>query len=68
MVEHFPARPSRLNRNRQVVFDLLLPDELAKQLGPQTVFKRLLVRQRRPGNDSLFFLAFHVLKAVMSEE
>ena len=59
MVQHFAARLGRLDRNFQVVLDLLLPDELPQELGAQTVLKGLLAWQRRAGNNPVSFFAGH---------
>ena len=53
VIQGFAARTCGLDGNRQVLFDLGLPDKFCQPLGPQLQLKRRIVLDRSCRNDSL---------------
>jgi len=53
VIHGLAARPRRLNRHRQILFNLGLPDELAQPLRPQLQLKRRIVFHRGGRDQTL---------------
>jgi len=53
VIHGLAARPRRLNRHRQILFDFSLSDELAQPLRAQLQLKRRIVLYRRRGDEAV---------------